>query len=228
VLDLHLRRGLFPSAQTAVIHNARKWEQPLQSLPVSAPGAVLRIGYIGRIEESKGIEPLLQAVTRLTPGSWILRIAGRAPSSEYLAHLRHEYPSSAIDYLGFVRSQDFYPTIDVLVVPSLWHEPLGMVVCESLGYGVPVFASDAGGIAEILAGTGAGRLFPAGDAERLVALFVEAMADRTGFEAMRANALQRRRFFVPERQANEFLAAIQSVDLASRCGRIGDASSQRH
>jgi len=36
----------------------------------------------------------------------------------------------------------------VLVVPSLWHEPLGMVSVESLMAGVPVIAAARGGIPE--------------------------------------------------------------------------------
>ena len=39
---------------------------------------------------------------------------------------------------------------DVLVVPSIWDEPFGRVVIEGNYYGMPVIASDRGGIPEII------------------------------------------------------------------------------
>src|SRR5690606_19821726 len=46
---------------------------------------------------------------------------------------------------------DFYTAIDVLVVPSLWEEPLGMVAVEGLANNLPVIASNRGGLRETIA-----------------------------------------------------------------------------
>jgi glycosyltransferase involved in cell wall biosynthesis len=43
----------------------------------------------------------------------------------------------------------FFSEIDVLVVPSLWDEPAGMVISEAMHHGVPALASDRGGLGEI-------------------------------------------------------------------------------
>jgi glycosyltransferase involved in cell wall biosynthesis len=43
----------------------------------------------------------------------------------------------------------FYSEIDVLVVPSLWDEPAGMVISEAMHHGVPALASNRGGLGEI-------------------------------------------------------------------------------
>src|SRR5690606_31120917 len=55
---------------------------------------------------------------------------------------------SRIDFVGYVRPADFYPTIDVLAVPSVWEEPLGMVAVEGLANHLPVVASNRGGLRE--------------------------------------------------------------------------------
>ncbi|WP_446925847.1 glycosyltransferase, partial [Klebsiella pneumoniae] len=53
-------------------------------------------------------------------------------------------------FLGNMNANEFLDTIDLLVVPSLWQEPFGRVVIESLGRKVPVAAKSSGGIPELL------------------------------------------------------------------------------
>jgi glycosyltransferase involved in cell wall biosynthesis len=53
----------------------------------------------------------------------------------------------------------FLSDIDILVVPSLWEEPFGRTVAESLRSGVPVLASDRGGVPEIVSKQELGMLF---------------------------------------------------------------------
>ena len=45
---------------------------------------------------------------------------------------------------------EFLPTLDVLVVPSLWEEPLGWVVLEALSHGTPVIVTPHGGMPEVV------------------------------------------------------------------------------
>ena len=47
-------------------------------------------------------------------------------------------------------SSKFFEMIDVLIVPSLWNEPFGRVVIESILHSKPVIASNVGGIPELL------------------------------------------------------------------------------
>jgi glycosyltransferase involved in cell wall biosynthesis len=47
-------------------------------------------------------------------------------------------------------SSKFFEMIDVLIVPSLWNEPFGRVVLESILHKKPVIASNMGGIPELL------------------------------------------------------------------------------
>ncbi len=58
-------------------------------------------------------------------------------------------------------------SIDVLVVPSVWIENAPFVIREAFAAGIPVIASDIGGMAEMVADGRTGLLFRAGDAEDL-------------------------------------------------------------
>jgi glycosyltransferase involved in cell wall biosynthesis len=211
VLDAHLKRGFFPNAKAAVIYNSRVLHrQSVEDREEAAETKPLRFGFIGRIEEEKGIELLLGALSRIAAASWTLTVAGRAPVLSYLEDLRRRFPLPQIEYVGFVQPADFYPSIDILVVPSLWNEPLGVVAFESLGYGVPVIASTRGGLPEILDGSGAGWLFDVGDGAELAAVLSEAIMARGRLPSMRAACLVRRQHFIPQRHADEFLDAVGS------------------
>jgi glycosyltransferase involved in cell wall biosynthesis len=211
VLDKHLELGFFRRAHSGVVYNGRGADPPAPRRSRD-PKEPLVIGFIGRVEAVKGIETLLEAATRLPGGRFRLRVAGRAPDLDYLRRLQQKYPLPEVEYLGYVKSHEFYPQVDLVVVPSLWHEPLPGVVYEPLGYGVPVIASRVGGIPEILAGARCGRLFRPGDVDELVT-HLRAALDGWGTDApAQAEAFARRAVFTPARQADAFLALIAARD----------------
>jgi glycosyltransferase involved in cell wall biosynthesis len=209
VLDKHVEHGFFRNAKHIVIYNSRKWKVPSPS-EGSGAGAPrpLRIGYIGRIEAAKGIEVLLEAVSRLAPESWELRIAGKAPEPAYGESLRRRYALPQIEYLGFVKPDAFYLSVDLVVIPSIWNEPLGVVAYEAMGFGRPVIAARRGGLPEMVEGTGAGWLFEPNDVDELRRLLARAASDPGLLAAMRGACLKQRQLFVPEIQAREFQAVL--------------------
>jgi glycosyltransferase involved in cell wall biosynthesis len=212
VMNAHISMGFFAGATKAVIYNSRKSMHPLSVGPIGngSPGGQLRFGFFGRIEEQKGIELLLAALSDLPAEDWILRVAGRASDPEYIDHLRRKFPAPGVEFLGFVPPQEFFPTIDVLVVPSLWNEPLGVVAFEAWGFGVPVIVSRRGGLAEIV-DAATGWIFEPEFEGDLLRTLGSVLGKRELLSAMRGACLRRRGFFVPERQANEFLAAVQTT-----------------
>ncbi len=64
-----------------------------------------------------------------------------------------------------------YDRCDLMLVPSLWQEPFGLVVAEAMARGLPVIASNVGGPAEIITHEKNGLLVEAGD-ERALALAI--------------------------------------------------------
>jgi len=158
ILEKHLRSEYF--AQTPVqrvIYNA----YDTSSTPLSKAlikGQPLRIGFLGRVGSAKGIEYLLDVLKNLPGEAWKLHIGGKT-SEEYETFLRSHYSMPNIYFLGFVKPEVFFSQIDVLVVPSLWQEPLGRTVLEAYAHGVPVIGSNRGGIPEIIEAGRTGLIF---------------------------------------------------------------------
>src|SRR5690606_34545738 len=94
----------------------------------------------------KGVEWLIEQFQSLDINA-TLDIGGRG-QADYETHLKSISTKRTISFLGQVNSNDFYALIDVLVVPSLWQEPLGMVAIEALAHHVPVIAHKTGGLQE--------------------------------------------------------------------------------
>lgn len=149
VLRRHLDAGVFRDVPIqTVVHNARRM-QP--GPPRAYPPRAATFGYLGTLGPWKGVEQLLQAFSALRsePGMAELRllVAGRG-ADEYEAALRRRFAGPACEFLGQVKPRQLLSACDALVVPSLWHEPLGMVTVEALMAGVPVIAAARGGIPE--------------------------------------------------------------------------------
>ena len=112
-------------------------------------GTQLIIGYLGRIEVTKGIETLIDAAAALGDERCSLLIAGEGDPA-YVDELRRRRSSPAIAFLGKVDAAAFFARIHLLVVPSLWEEPLSRVIPEAYASGVTVVASRVGGMPEIV------------------------------------------------------------------------------
>jgi len=146
ILERFVAHGYFADVPRYVIHNAR--DIPAVGGPrMRRPGQPLAIGYIGTLSAVKGVEWLITQF-RASGIEGSLRIAGRgrAEDEQYFRGLARG--DSRILFVGYVNPPDFYRDIDVLVVPSLWEEPLGMVAVEGLANNLPVIASNRGGLRE--------------------------------------------------------------------------------
>ena len=75
-----------------------------------------------------------------------------------------------------------FASMDALVVPSTWYENTPFVVLEAFAAGVPVLASDLGGLREVVRDGQNGLLFRAGDASALRAV-IERLASEPGLYA---------------------------------------------
>lgn len=98
------------------------------------------VGFLGRIEKSKGVDELLAALS----GEGIsVAIAGEGSLRD---SLEKKYPD--VKFLGLISAEVFFSKIRVLVAPSLWAEPFGRVILEAVNFGIPVIASEKGGMLE--------------------------------------------------------------------------------
>ena len=183
VLDAHKLRDYFPGVPASVIYNVSTSgsgdNSPEQGLPaIAEPDPInLVFGFLGRLEQFKGVRTLLEATRLLTAGNWRLRIGG-AGLEATVKELQSEFNDPRIEWLGFTDAGEFFRSIHISIVPSLWADPLPYVVIESHLYGKAIFHSDSGGIPEAAALGRKTAVFPAGDASALAALMNAALANR--------------------------------------------------
>ncbi|MFC3199360.1 glycosyltransferase family 4 protein [Parapedobacter deserti] len=146
ILNRFASYGYFTQTARYVVHNARVIPEsnPLRLRVADQP---LTVGYIGTLSTVKGVAWLIHQF-RQSGIDGTLRIAGRGKEEDerYLNDLAEG--DSRIVFAGYADPQHFYRNIDVLVVPSLWEEPLGMVAVEGLANNLPVIASNRGGLRE--------------------------------------------------------------------------------
>ena len=126
----------------------------------------LVFGFIGRVEEEKGIETLLVATGQLHESNWKLRDC-RKGSRRLCPEIICEIPDPRIEWLGFTDAAEFYSSVDVVIIPSLWAEPLPYVCIESLHAGESLICASSGGIPEIARLSNVVEFFPAGNANAL-------------------------------------------------------------
>jgi glycosyltransferase involved in cell wall biosynthesis len=124
--------------------------------------------YVGRMEPQKGVDTLLRAFAQL-PVQASLRVLGGG-NEGFQASMR-----ALAENLGVADRVTFgvsprgelaaaYRAADVVVFPSEWDEPFGIVPLEAMACGVPVIATGTGGSAEFLDDGANCLLFTAGDA----------------------------------------------------------------
>lgn len=133
-----------------------------------------RIGFASRLVAGKGWTTLLNAMSQLdaaSPGQYQLLLAGSGPDEgairQALADAGLTQQVELVGALPMEQLADFYRSLDVFVFPSQLEESLGMVGIEALACGIPVAASDIGGITEYIIDGYNGVLVEPGRAEQL-------------------------------------------------------------
>lgn len=148
----------------------------------AAPGKPhLDVGYIGSISRHKGVHVLLDALRHVDDAKVRVHIHGSRDSQPgFSEQLVDSIADPRVTFHGPFAPRELGAVLaglDALVVPSLWYENTPFSVLEALHAGVPVIASDLGGIREIVRTGEGGILFPPGDAEALAAILRRAAAD---------------------------------------------------
>jgi glycosyltransferase involved in cell wall biosynthesis len=130
----------------------------------------LRLGFLGSLMVSKAPDVLLQAFARLPAGTASLVLYGASVpyhgDDRYRRRLEPLLTTPGVRWSGEI-SHDAVPSalaaLDVVVVPSIWIENAPFVIKEAFVAGIPVVASDLGGMRELVTHETSGLLFPPGD-----------------------------------------------------------------
>lgn len=207
ILDRHRELGLFAQADASVVYNG--FAGPAPAAP-RAPGAHPRIGFLGSLVPAKGVDRLVDAFLRLAPGAAELHIAG-AGDPAYEAQLRRRTASrEAVRWHGVVDPEPFLAGLDLLVVPSINHDPMPRVVLEAFRQSVPVAGARRGGIPEGFAGD-CGWLYDPDDPAALAAILAQAVARPERLAQMREAARAAARRFPLEAMLEGYLRAYREA-----------------
>ena len=108
--------------------------------------------FTGRLTVHKGVEYLIKAARQIKAEIVIL---GDGPERKYLESLIQKYKLSNVHMLGYFSHKlgeinDFYLRADVYVAPSVWNEPLGLVILEAMVHKTPVIVTRKGGVTTIV------------------------------------------------------------------------------
>jgi len=162
------------SDQISVIPNgvdpARLREAASAEPPPTLRPAAARVGSVGRLERVKGTEYFLRAAARLAADHPDVRyvVAGTGSCERELRELAVDLGiAHLVEFLGYVgAAPPLIASLDIVIVPSL-SEASGLTAMEAMALGVPVVASFAGGLSEVVENGRTGLLVPPADAEAI-------------------------------------------------------------
>lgn len=152
---------------------------------LDVPARVPVIGIVGSICHRKGHDLLVHALAHLKSrkiDAHLLVVGGSPVGHEhYRRHLEdlidsHDL-SSQVHWLGYQENvMPLYRLMDVLVLPSR-SEGLPRTLIEGLFAGVPVVATDVGGVSEIVAMDYLGQVVPPDDVTSLAEALAQVLTD---------------------------------------------------
>lgn len=116
--------------------------------------------FAGRINRDKGIEELTTAFNMLNRDDVVLLVIGsyffadkRISEFEKKMKQTFEDMKDRVRFTGFVPYENmwkYYSIADLAVLPSMWEEPAGLTIVESMSAGLPVITTNSGGIPEFI------------------------------------------------------------------------------
>lgn len=146
--------------------------------------------FAGRLSQEKGLGVMLDAWN--LPGRTMpLKIAGAGPEEELVREAAARNP--LIEFLGLQKPEEVLSLMQnasCLIFPSVWYEGLPMVIIEAYAAGLPVVASNLGGMSSLIQHGKTGLHFEAGSSHDL-ARQVDLLASSPDLQReMRAGARQ--------------------------------------
>jgi len=154
-----IKKGFFKKQKSSIIYNAidtdsyNTDEQPVDAQKIIAKGDSFVFLFAGRLHQQKNVPMLLQAFADLIASNkkTILLIAGDGALMEPLKNMAAGL--SIAEYVRFLGKRADLPLLmksaDCFVLSSDF-EGFGLVVGEAMASGLPVIATDCGGVAEVM------------------------------------------------------------------------------
>jgi glycosyltransferase involved in cell wall biosynthesis len=150
--NLHLKMGL-PDRTLHVVPHFQEF-RPAEVSMLPQNGYAL---FLGRLSPEKGVANLLDGWKQLkTPGARLV-VAGTGPEESRLRRIIAENKLTSVELRGYVepaQHRELWANAKFLIVPSIWHEPFGLVVLEAFAHGRPLVVSNRGSLSEVAGESG--------------------------------------------------------------------------
>lgn len=224
---IYLKRALLRFASHAAITQVVADALPVASTVVGNPYApeIFRIWpgikrerelvYLGRLVSDKGVDLLIEALAELRHRGLMprLTIIGSGP---YLATLQAKAKAlqvaNQIEFIGPRAGVELAQVLNahqIMVVPSRWTEPFGLVALEGIACGCGLVASKNGGLPEAVGPCGL--LFETGEVKSLAAMLETALSEPDWRSKMQAGAPNHLAKFAPAQVAARYLNLFQET-----------------
>ena len=205
--DIILRTKINPS-KISVIYNPVDLEainlqkkETLTNEDINFEKDILKLVNVGHLEEQKGQEILIKAISKINNIPFKLYIVGEGNNRDYLSKLILELGlSKKVFLLGYKKNPyKFIFNSDIFVLSSLW-EGFGHVIVEAMACGTPVIASNCkSGPSEIIHHNYDGILITPGSINEPKSNLIELMNDKSKRNELSKNALEKARKFDREK-----------------------------
>jgi len=198
------RRYRVPSRKLVTVENGIDTSRFL-SMPLRQPRDEIVFGGVARMVDMKNHALLIEAfaLARAEHPNIRLRLLGSGPLEPKLKELAAARGlDGAVEFGGFSHDVvEFLSGIDVFALPSK-SEGLPLSLLEAIASGLPVVATDVGGVRKVVEKTGAGWVCASGDPEALKSAMGSAVED-----AHRPDRAQRAREIVADYYSAERMTA---------------------
>lgn len=192
---------LFTDAAAGPLGDESRLPEATRAFLAGAPGPLLFTPARLTLPD-KGVDYLLTTLTKL-PSDVRTVIAGTGPAEEWLrTKALQDGLGQKVHFTGFLPGGSLdalYQRADLVVVPSVWDEPFGLVGLEAMAHAKPVVAFRVGGIPDWLEDGRTGFLVPTKDCEALAEAIGRVIADPAlGRSLGQAGRERQRRLFSRE------------------------------
>lgn len=204
----------FPELDIKIINYGINPEKFTRNETLYTNGQRLTFCYAGSHNYHKGVHVLIKAFLHPRVKKANLKIYGSGNMESYNNLLKKAaQKNSNIQLCGIYDEKDvgkIFSEVDALIVPSIWHENCPFVIYEALACGVPVIASDVGGITEIINHGRNGFTFPRGDSEGLTKVIRKLKKKPELLNVIKDNLINEKITTVQD-EANEYLNLYHSI-----------------
>lgn len=165
--------------------------------------------FLGRLVSAKGVDLLLDSLAELkrqglTPG---LTVIGEGPEEENLREQSRRLGLEAqVVFAGAKFDEELARMLNahrILVVPSRWQEPFGIVALEGIACGCVVVGSEGGGLKDAIGRCGV--TFPNGDVAALTRALANVVSRADALDEYREHAVAHLARHRTEKIASEYL-----------------------